>query len=711
MKKYEFILENLKCAHCASKIENKIKASAIFSDVKFAVTTMKLQIIPTKEYKDNFCDEDTYISSVVEELQVIVDSIEDGVHVRYLATEEKIIHKHGSASGKLAIIEVIIGISILLATAIFTEHSNKYMEWIILIAFVIIGRYVLFAAIKNAKKGRFMDENLLMGLATIGAVIIGDYKEALGVMVFYRIGTIFEERATDKSRNEIMSVIDMRPETVQRVNMVGITETIPANEAVVGDIIQVRVGDRIPLDGTVVYGVSRVDTSPVTGESKPVLVQKGTLVISGCINTSAVIKIRVDKPLSESFVTKILDSVEMATVNKPKVDRFITRFANYYTPAILLVTAITMLMPPLFKGEWQYWIYTGLTFLVISCPCAIVLSVPLSFFAGIGGSSKLGILFKGGKSMEAMTKVKVIALDKTGTITQGVFRVQGIETVGKISNEEIISKAASVEAFSSHPIANSICEKAKYDKITIYKAENVIEYSGEGIVANVCGTQVACGNKKLFERLNISIPKTKSKYLGATIVFVAFNNVFQGQIIINDKIKEDAKQSIAALQNKAYQVVMLTGDRKESADVIAKQVGITQVYSDLLPQDKLAIINSLQKTEGDVLFVGDGINDSPVLAGANVGGAMGNGADAAIEAADVVFMNGEIKSLYKALYIAKSTVKVAWENVFLALGIKLVVIVLGLLGYASLWMAIFADTGVLIICILNSIRLLHSKLY
>lgn len=713
MKQYQFILDNLLCAHCAAKIEDKVRNNSNFKNVKFALATKKLQLELTSSYLNNHDEKLDIAVDICNILQNIVNSIEDGINVRFLSEEEKHNvkhhHHHNNGSFKNSLIEIIAGFSILIGSSLIPSNSSSSIKYLVILAFLIIGRYVFLAAVKNAKKGRFFDENFLMGLATIGAIGIGDYKEALGVMVFYRIGTMFEEYASNKSRGEILGALDMRPDNATILNANNAPQTIPAKDVKVGQIVLVKVGDRIPLDGTVVSGESRIDTSPVTGESKPVLVKSGMSVISGCLNTSDVLQIRVDKALTESFVTKILDSVEMATSNKPQVDRFITSFAKYYTPIVIAITILTMTIPPIISGAWSYWFYTGLTFLVISCPCAIVLSVPLSFFSGIGASSKLGILFKGGKSMDAIKDVKLIAMDKTGTITKGSFTVTEIESNSQYSNQELLRLCANLESISSHPIASSILEKAHELNISLNQIGNGQEIAGEGIIGKVDGHDVICGNRLLLKNKNVSIPNNLEIIDTTSEVLIAIDGKYSGRILIQDELKDDAIDSIRTLKSMGYKIALLSGDTNKAANSIAQKLNIDYVFAELLPQNKLDIVNNLQKEHGSVMFIGDGINDAPVLAGANVGCAMGSGADAALEASDVVFMNSDVSAICKAIKMARKTIRVAWENVWIALFLKALVMILGFLGYASLWMAIFADTGVLIICILNAMRLLFQK--
>ena len=568
------------------------------------------------------------------------------------------------------------------------------------IAYVILGRDVVRTAVKNLTKGHVMDENFLMSLATIGAFCIGEFPEAAGVMLFYRVGEYFEHKAVERSRKQIMEAVDLRPEVVQLVDGDDIQE-IPAEEAEVGDVLLVRPGDRIPLDGVVISGESRIDTAPITGEPVPVRVTVGDGVTSGCVNTVGQLTIRVEKPLSESMVTRILDSVENAAASKPKFERFISRFARIYTPVVVGIAAVTAVVPSIVTGNWSYWVYTALSFLVMSCPCALVLSVPLAFFAGIGAGSKKGILFKGGQSMEALAKVKAVVMDKTGTLTKGDFKVQSI-----VGGMPLLQVCASCEQTSTHPIAESIVAAAKEQKLELLQPERLLELPGKGIHAVLQGNDILCGNGKLLRERGIAFQEMKET---GSVVYVCVNGTYQGCLIINDTLKPGAEVAVRNLRDKGIHTVMLTGDAEEAAKAVAGLVGIKEVHAGLLPQQKLEHLQKIRKTHGAVMFVGDGINDAPVLAGADVGAAMGSGADAAIEAADVVFMTSDVEAIPQALAIAEETGKIAWQNVIFALAVKFAVMILGLLGFASMWLAVFADSGVAMLCVLNSIRMLYKK--
>ncbi len=593
----------------------------------------------------------------------------------------------------------------------FTNSAIIYISFFI-ISYIILGGEVLATAVKNLFRGKVFDENFLMGIATIGAFVIGEYPEAAGVMLFYRIGEFFEDVAVGRSRKQIMDAVDMRPETVRL--MVG-GKPVNSNPANVkpGDIIEVRPGDRIPLDGVVTEGESRIDTSAVTGEPVPVSISEGSHVLSGCVNVSGVIYLKVEKILEESMVSRILEAVENAAASKPHIDRFITKFASIYTPIVVLAAVLTAVVPSLVTGNWGYWVYTALTFLVISCPCALVLSVPLAFFAGIGAGSKKGILFKGGVSLETLAGIKAVVMDKTGTVTKGNFSVAAIvpEKTNGLTEEKLLGYAGCAEKLSTHPIATSIMKEAESRGIYIPETSSIKEITGKGMeVLLQDGIMVLCGSRQLLEINGIKIPAEESSIYG-TEVFISFDGKYAGHIIINDTIKEDSKHAVSEMKKYGLWTAMLTGDAEENAKNVSLVTGIDEVFARQMPQDKLDNLTKIRSKHGAVMFIGDGINDAPVLAGADVGAAMGSGADAAIEAADVVFMNSNLGSVPESIKIAKMTKTVAMQNVIGALVIKAIVMVLGFAGIASMWMAVFADSGVAMLCVLNATRILFSKKY
>ena len=719
-----YILEGLDCANCAAKIEAKLRTLNGVDDLTITYAT--------KQMKLSAKNPDQMIPMIKE----TIDAMEDGITI--VPKDNKVIKSEGAGEKKFSFNNPLVSIgvgAVIFIIGEILEHVGNVptipMFALFLIAYLVLGGKVLITAGKNIMKGQVFDENFLMCIATIGAFCIQEFPEAVGVMLFYRIGEYFEEKATEQSRTQIMEAVDLRPEVVNLVigNDVRI---IDAEEANVGDILLVRPGDRIPLDGVIIDGESRIDTSPVTGEPVPVMAKAGDNIVSGCVNTSGQLKIRVEKILEESMVTRILDSVENAAASKPNIDKFITRFARVYTPFVVLFALFVAVVLPFILPDslnWHFFvdsaytgtvntihgtsgtasIYTALTFLVISCPCALVLSVPLAFFSGIGAGSKKGILFKGGIAIESLKNVKAIVMDKTGTITKGNFVVQKANPAGNaMTANDLLAISASCELSSTHPIGNSIVEAAEEKGLSIERPSKVEEIAGHGIRAELSRGVVLCGNRKLMDAQNVDLSAYQKENFG-TEVLVAVNGKFVGNIVISDTVKDDAKDAIAAVKKQGIITAMLTGDAQESADAVAKETGIDEVHAKLLPQDKLSELKKIRENHGAVMFVGDGINDAPVLAGADVGAAMGSGADAAIEAADVVFMNSEMKAIPEAVGIAKMTNSISWQNVVFALAIKIIVMIMGLFGFANMWIAVFADTGVSVLCLLNSIRILHRK--
>ena len=693
-----FTLQNLNCANCASVIEEKLIQLESVSAATFTIGTKQLRITSTLEDMD----------ALQEQIQAVCDATEDGVvvvpFVRAAKKAKQDDHDHEHNASLSAI---IVGAIVMAVAELTNWVPEQYMTPLLIVTFVVLGWRIVWAAVKNGMKGKFFDENFLMSIATIGALIIGEYAEAVGVMLFFQVGIYFEERATERSRNAVMDAVDLRPEEVRLIAGDGSVQVVNPEAVQVGSHIEIRPGDRIPLDGRVVEGTTRIDTAAVTGEPVPVSATVGTEVMSGCINVDGRIVLEVTHELKDSMVMRILDAVENAAASKPKIDRFITRFSRVYTPIVVALAIIVAIVPPLFTGEWQYWIYTALTFLVVSCPCALALSVPLAFFSGIGAGSKQGILFKGGKAIEAMSRVKAIAFDKTGTITTGTFNVQTVEVAGTYTDNEVLQYAAALEAGSTHPIAMSIVEEVQRRGVEFNTAKDVKEISGHGMVGIVEGHSVLVGNGRLLETEHVTVPTIEHVY--GSEVFVAIDGQYIGRIVIADAVKADSKEAIRRMNGKGYHTVMLTGDVAASANHIAQEVGIQGVRAELLPQDKLEVVQSLRNDYGSVMFVGDGINDAPVLTGADVGGAMGSGADSAIEAADVVYMNSNLDSVWRSLSIAERTLSIAWQNIFFAIAVKIIVMVAGVFGFANMWVAVFADTGVSILCIFNSVRIFYSK--
>ena len=701
-----YLVQNLDCANCGAKIERALNEMEEIDSAVLTFTTKKLRVT-AKSYEN-----------LLAKMQVVTDKVEEGVVLveaeskPSLAPELEERKKAGglfaALSEKQTLIEIILGGIVFIVTEWLGLIPEAYHMYCLIFAYILLGGRIVLTALKNIVKGNVFDENFLMTVATLGAFAIKAWEEAVGVMFFYRVGEYFEQRAVERSRGQIMDAVDMRPEVVNL--LVGEeVKIIPAEEAHVGDILLVRVGDRIPLDGVVVEGESLVDTSPVTGEPVPVKRGYGDEIVSGCVNTSGMLKVRVEKVLAESMVTRILDSVENAAASKPTIDRFITRFARIYTPFVVAAAVLTAVIPSLVTGEWEKWIYTALIFLVISCPCALVLSVPLAFFSGIGAGSKYGILFKGGVAMEALKNIAVVVMDKTGTVTKGNFAVQAVNAAQGVSEEKLLQLTAGVETVSTHPIASSIVKAAKARNLALTRPDSFEEIAGEGIAAFFGQRRVLCGNTKLLARYGIDFADYVPAASGSEVL-VADGEKYLGRLLISDTLKDDAQEAVAALKKQGLVTAMLTGDAKREAEAVAAAVGIDEVRAQLLPQDKLTELNLLRNKYGAVMFVGDGINDAPVLAGADVGAAMGSGADAAIEAADVVFMNSEVKAIPQAVAIARATGAIAWQNVIFALAVKVIIMAAGLMGYASMWAAVFADTGVSLLCVLNSIRILYKKL-
>lgn len=704
------LLKNLNCPNCGAKIEDRIRKMDVVETANFTLATHQLKLTGSWEDRE----------ALKRDIQDICDAIEEGVTVADYERKSKAAVDDGRENNQdndsVTIAVIVVGLLFMIYDALTSFVPSiglpESIETpIYYVAYVLLAFPVLRTAARNILKGEIFDENFLMSIATLGAIAIDALPEAVGVILFYRIGEFFEEKATDRSRTEIMNAVDMRPQEVRVIDTCGGGEIVVMSpeKVEVGWTIEVRPGDLIPLDGTILEGETRVNTAPVTGEPVPVRAEPGTQLMSGCINETGRITMRVDKVLEESMVTKILDAVENAAASKPKIDKFITRFARVYTPIVVALALAVAIIPSLITGEWHRWIYTALTFLVISCPCALVLSVPLAFFSGIGNASKHGILLKGGRVIEALANVKAVALDKTGTITSGEFKVHNVETVGShVSSSQLLSMAAAIEAVSTHPIATSIVSEAKDQGLTVEPSDFVQELAGEGMVGMADGQQVLVGNRRLMERYDVQGYPTEPAEYG-TEVLVAEGNTYLGRIIIADEARPDSAEAIADLNRQDIKTVMLTGDAEASANYIAKETGVSAVRAQLLPQDKLSVVQDIRSEYGPTMFVGDGINDAPVLAGADVGGAMGSGADAAIEAADVVFMRPSLTAIAHILDLSKSTLRVAWQNVVFAIAVKILIMLLGILGYASMWWAVFGDTGVSILCILNSVRILSRK--
>lgn len=588
--------------------------------------------------------------------------------------------------------------------------KTKYVVFgILLVSYIIIGYDVLLKAFRNIKRGKIFDENFLMSVATIGAICISDMREAVAVMLFYQIGELFQSYAVNKSRKSIIELMDIRHDYANVIRN-GKHEKVDPNKVNIEEIILVKPGEKIPLDGVIVEGKSLLNTVALTGESVPRSVKENDEVLSGCINNEGILKIKVTKKFGDSTVSKILDLVENASNRKSKSEAFITKFAKYYTPIVCGIALVVAIFPPLIlKEPFNTWIYKALSFLVVSCPCALVISIPLSFFGGLGASSNIGVLVKGSNYLEALSNVDIVVCDKTGTLTEGVFKVQEINAVG-ISNEELLKMTAYAESFSNHPISISLKEAygKKIDSSKVTKAREIV---GKGIYAKVLGKDVYVGNDKLLKELEIKIDKVNKT---GTVIYTVIDNKYCGYILISDKIKEDSYKMIKSLKkNNISKIVMLTGDRENISKSISNELKLDEYYAELLPQDKVSITEKIMhEKDGNLLFIGDGINDAPVLALSDIGVSMGSlGSDAAIEASDIVIMTDEPSKISDVIKISKKTMKIVRENIVFAISIKIAVLILSLLGIATMWSAVFADVGVSVIAVLNSLRILNVKKY
>lgn len=727
-----FTFENIDCPNCAAKIEAAIQNIDTVESASLSYTQGTLHVAAT----------DT--EGLLGKLQAAADSVEEGVrftvkkrrhphtHVhhhdheiacRICEQEEKHAHQaaqeHESAGEHVhhheeqaAVKKIdpelvtLIGGGVLfvigLVLHILKVQPELISKVLLLGAYLLMGWEVLLSSFKSILKGQIFDENFLMTVATVGAICIGSWEEAAGVMLFFRVGELFEHIAVERSRKSVMDAIDMRPETVQLCDADGSVETIPAEYVRPGDRVLVRAGDRIPVDGIVIKGESAVDTAAMTGESVPFTVRKGDSVMSGCINQSGVLEIEVTAALEDSMVQRILDSVENAAAGKPKLDRFITRFARVYTPIVVGIAVMTAVVPSIITGNWGHWIYTACNFLMISCPCALVLSVPLAFFSGIGAGSSKGILFKDGITLEAIDKVKAVVMDKTGTLTEGTFQIT--ETLGAENPKVLLQYAAALESVSTHPIARRICSHAAEQSLEQVQAKDVQEIAGKGILGTVDGHRIACGSEKLMQLEDITLPEMEQY---GTLVHVAVDGAYFGTLVLSDTVKPHAQETIAAMRSRGLYTVLLTGDSKAHTVDFAERMGISETHAELLPTDKLRIMEQVRKERGAVLFVGDGINDTPVLSGADVGAAMGSGADAAMEAADVVLLGSDPQSLLTALDIAKRVNTTARFCIGFALAVKIAIMLMGFLGFANMWLSVFADTGVTILCVLIVLAAIH----
>ncbi|MBR4626320.1 MAG: cadmium-translocating P-type ATPase [Ruminococcus sp.] len=616
--------------------------------------------------------------------------------------------EHESLHSELILL--IFGI-LLFAGALLTGHFLDIMPLTVglyVLAYIILGSDILLKTAKNIRSRNFFDENTLMTVATLGAFAIGEFAEAVGVVLFFRIGEIFEDFAVSHSRKAITETASLKVTEADVLRGEDFVR-VDADEICAGDLLRIKPGERIAADGIIESGKSYLDVSAINGEPVPVRVEPGNGVVSGSINTGDVILVRATAAADESMIAKVARAIEEASAAKPKIDRFITRFARIYTPIVIAAAFLTAIIPPLFTGEWTKWIHSALTFLVISCPCALVLSVPLAYFSGIGAASKLGILFKGGDSIEALGRVKAIAFDKTGTLTDGSFSVTEVHSFGSLSDNELLALCGNCEQISTHPVAESIVEHCRRENITLLSPETAGETAAMGVSAVLGGKTVLCGNERLMTANSIVLPRDITA--AGSVVYISVNGRAEGAVIVSDTVKKTAAKAVEGLNKRGIATAMLTGDKQENADIMGNMLGIGTVRGGLLPDGKLAELEALRGRYGSVMFVGDGINDGPVLAGADVGGAMQTGSDLALETADTIFMNSEPESVLRAKRIADKALRVSYENIIFALAVKAAVLVLGLLGHPNMWLAVFADSGTAMLLVLNSVRILNTNAY
>lgn len=699
--KKEFILEGLSCAHCAAKIEenlNKISGVASAS-VNFATKTLNIE-----------AENDRDVDAIVSDSKTIIKKLEPQVAVIEKHEDHDHNHDHDEGFDKHKLIMLGIG-AILFFTAILLNLPIRVEFGLFFVSYILVGGEVLLKAARNILRGQVFDENFLMGIATIGAFAIKEFPEGVAVMLFYQIGELFQNIAVNRSRKSIATLMDIRPHFAN-LKVGDEVKKVSPDEVSAGDSIIIKPGEKVPLDGKVIEGKSMLDTSALTGESVPREVEAGSSVLSGSINKNGLLTIEVTKEFGESTVSKILDLVQNASSKKAPTENFITKFARYYTPVVVYAAAALAFIPPLVipGATFAEWINRALVFLVVSCPCALVVSIPLGFFGGIGGASKNGILIKGSNYLEALNNVDTVVFDKTGTLTKGVFKVTKIMANGSMHDADLLEYAAYAESYSNHPIALSI-QKAYGKGIDKNEISGYDEISGYGIKVTVKGKSVLAGNSKLMRKENIPFEEVQS--IG-TVVHMAIDGSYSGFIVISDEVKDDSQKAVLALKSIGVKkLVMLTGDSKAVGEAIGKDLGLDEVHAELLPDQKVEKVEMLDKQKppkGKLVFVGDGINDAPVLARADVGVAMGGiGSDAAIEAADVVLMTDEPSKLVRAIQIAKRTRNIVWQNIIFAIGIKGIVLLLGAGGIATMWEAVFADVGVAVLAILNAMRVMKSE--
>lgn len=700
MKEKIYIVKNLHCGGCAGKIQGALEKLDGVEECTLDFYTKNLHFTFNKDMDGK---------EFLEKINKIADKIEPGTLIEekneeHHENEHEDNHEEGISNKEKISLGLGIGIFILS----FFIKEDLYKDILLIIAYLIVGIDIVIKSFKNIFKGNFLDENFLMTVATFGAFGLGDYSEAAGVMIFYKIGEFFQDLAVENSKKSIKELMKIKPEFANVKRFDGKIEKVDPKDVKVGEIFIVKPGEKIPLDGVVVKGDSTVDTSALTGESMPVEISLDSLVLSGSINENGVIEIRATKTYSQSTVSKIIEMVQSASNKKASAEKFITKFARYYTPIVVGLAVIIGLGIPTLFGNFSLWLSRALIFLVISCPCALVLSVPLTFFSSIGRGSKLGILIKGGNYLEKLTEIKEVVFDKTGTLTEGKFQVESVESVG-IDESKLMEYGKAGEFYSNHPIGKAIMA---YGPIEIEERniEGYNEKPGYGVITRYKGEEILAGNMKLMKEYNIPMENMEEDN---TVVYIAVENKYLGKIKVSDKIKSTSKKAIEELKNMGITPYMLTGDNEKSAFKIGKELGMSSstIHAHLLPEDKVNIFEKIKKeNSGGVIFVGDGINDAPVLAMSDVGVAMGKmGSDIAVESADVVLMNDDPYKIVELLKLARKNKRVVWENIILALGIKVLVMILGVLGLADLWMAIFADVGVSILAVLNASKLLRNK--
>ncbi len=707
MSKKKYKLDGLSCANCAAKIEEEVGALAEVTEANINLMNNTLSVTMKRAEEGNITD---LVKKIVAAHEPSV-KVTEHKHENSLQKDEQNDHVHGAFTGEMKLFLLRLGASILITALFSILKASAVIEIAaFIIAYLLAGYEILLSAAKNIMKGRVFDENFLMGTASLGAFLIGDQVEAISVLIFYGVGELLQDLAVARSKKNITGLMDIRPDYAN-VLLDNILLTVAPEEVKPGDSIVVKPGERIPLDGVILKGNSFLDTRALTGESVPREVLPGDTVLSGTINTNGLLEIEVTKSFEEATVNRILELVENAGSKKAQSEKFITKFARYYTPIVVYVAVAVAVLPALLGfGSFSVWIYRALSFLIISCPCALVISIPLSFFGGIGGGAKHGILVKGGNYLDALQKVHTVVFDKTGTLTKGVFRVIQVHTAEGVTREQLLGLAAAAEKHSLHPIAQSIVEYCNQERIAVSEEPlQINELAGHGVIVSMKEGTVYAGNDKLMEKYGISVPV--EEVLGS-IVHVALDQRYLGYIHINDEVKAGVKETLSILKQLGIKkTVMLTGDHEAAAREIAKLSGVDEYQAELLPQDKVAWFEKYKAdmTDGGrIVFVGDGINDAPVLAGADIGIAMGDiGSDAAIEAADVVIMNDDIKKLATAIRIARKTKRIVLQNIVFALGVKILIMVLSFLGITSIWFAVFADVGVALIALFNAVRAMH----